>query len=135
MIYAYINARKLTPQVKKWIDRVVRTCKVCKKNAKSNPKPSVAISRATNFNSIVTSDLKQMCKKYILWMVDVFSRMLAGVVLKDRKAETILEKLEMEWCLSYEYPSIGLYADNGSKLKNYKMEEFVSKLGKRIEFS
>ena len=43
--------------------------------------------------------MKEIGKKYILWMVDVFSRMLAGVVLKDKKAETILEKLEMEWCL------------------------------------
>ena len=76
-----------------------------------------------------------MGKKYISWMVDVFSRMLAGVVLKDKKAETILEKLEMEWCLRYGYPSVGFYADNGGEFRNYKMEEFVSKLGIKIEFS
>ena len=56
----------------------------------------MAIPRATNFDSIITLDLKEIGKKYILWMVDAFSRMLAGVVLKDKKAETILEKLEME---------------------------------------
>ena len=63
----------------------------------------MAIPRATDFNSIVTLDLKEMGKKYISWMVDAFLRMLVGVVLKDKKAETILEKLEMEWCLRYRY--------------------------------
>ena len=48
----------MTPQVRKWMDRVVRTCKICKKNKKSNPKPTVAIARATDFNSIVAVDLK-----------------------------------------------------------------------------
>ena len=50
MNYAYSNARKNTPQVRKQIDRVVRICKICKRNTKSNPKPTVAISRATDFN-------------------------------------------------------------------------------------
>ena len=76
-----------------------------------------------------------MGKKYILWMIDKFSRMLAGVVLKDKKAGTILEKMEMEWCQRYGYPSVGLYADNGGEYRNYKMEEFVSKLGIKIELS
>ena len=95
------------------IKEVVEVCNIRKKNARSRSKPSMAIPRATDLNSIVTLDLKEMGKKYILWMVDVFSRMLAGVVLKDKKAETILEKLEMEWCLRYGYPSIRFYADNG----------------------
>ena len=56
-------------------------------------------------------------------------------MLKDKKVETILEKLEMEWCLRYGYPSVGFYADNGGEFRNYKMEEFVSKLGIKIEFS
>ena len=30
---------------------------------------------------------------------------------------------------------VGFYADNGGEFKNYKMEEFVSKLGIKIEFS
>ena len=30
--------------------------------------------------------------------------------------------------------SVGFYADNGGEFRNYKMEEFVSKLGIKIEF-
>ena len=95
----------------------------------------MVIPRATDFNSIVILDLKEIGKKYISWMVDAFSSMLARAVIKDKKAEIILEKLEMEWCLRYGYPSIGFYADNGGEFRNYKMEEFVSKLGIKIESS
>ena len=63
------------------------------KNGRSISKPSVAIPRALDFNSIVTLDLKEMGKKYILWMVDAFSRVLLGAVMKDKKADTIWEKL------------------------------------------
>ena len=76
-----------------------------------------------------------MGKKYISWIVCALLRMLVGVFLKVKKAETITEKLEMEWCLRFGYPSVGFYADNGGEFRNYKMEEFVSKLGIKIEFS
>ena len=75
-----------------------------------------------------------MDKKYILWIVCAFTRMMIGVVLKDKKAETILKRLELEWCMKFGYPSVGFYADNGGEFRNYKMEEFVSKLGMKIEF-
>ena len=52
--------------------------------------------RVTDFNSIVTLDLKEMGRKYILWMVDALSRVLLGVAMKDKKAETLVEKLELE---------------------------------------
>ena len=80
-------------------------------------------------------DLKEVGKKYILWTVCVFSRMLVGVVLKDKKAETIMEKLEMKWCLMFGCPSNCFYVDIGGEFRNYKMEEFVCKLGINIEFS
>ena len=76
-----------------------------------------------------------MGKNYILWMVDAFSRVLLGAVIKDKKAETILEKLELEWCNKVGFPSVRFYADNGGEFRNYKMEEFVSKIGIKIEFS
>ena len=47
----------------------MRTCKICKKNKKSNPKPSVAIPRAKDFNSIVAVDLIIVGNENILWMV------------------------------------------------------------------
>ena len=89
--YAYSNAGKMTPQVRKWIDRVVRTCKICKKNRKSNSKPKVEIPRVTDFNSVVAIDLKIMGNKNILWMVCVFTKFIKGIVIKDKNPETIIK--------------------------------------------
>ena len=135
MEFAFRNGGRLDSELSKLIKEVVEGCSICQKNSRSRSKPSVAIPRATDFNSIVTLDLKEMGKKYIIWIVCAFSRLLDGVMLKDKKAETIMEKLEMEWCLRFGYPSVGFYADNGGEFRNYKMEEFVNKLGIKIEFS
>ena len=110
-------------------------CNICQKNGRSRSKPSVTIPRATDFNSIVTLDLNEMGKIFISWMVDAFSRTLLGAVMKDKKAETILEKLELMWINIVGFPLVGFYADNGGEFRNYKMEEFVSKIGIKIEFS
>ena len=54
------------------IKEAVEGCNICQKNTRSRSKQSVAIPRAIDFNSIVTLDLKEIGKKYILWMVVAF---------------------------------------------------------------
>ena len=49
--------------------------------------------------------------------------------------ETLIDGLYSGWCLNYGFPTVGFYADNGEECQNYKMEEFVIKLGMRIESS
>ena len=92
MEFAFRNAGRLDAEVSKMIKEAVENCNICQKNGRSRSKPLVAIPRATDLNSIVTLDLKEMGKSYILWMVDAFSRTLLGAVLKDKNR---LEKLEL----------------------------------------
>ena len=54
----------------------------------------VAIPRASDFNTVATFDLKEFGKLYVLWMVCVFIQMIKGMVMKDRKAETLIEFLK-----------------------------------------
>ena len=72
MYYAYRNARRMNDETKKVIDDVVDKCEVCKKRNRSKSKPSVAISRVSDFNSVVSLDLKAMEEKHILWMICAF---------------------------------------------------------------
>ena len=57
MEYAYRNAGKLNSETRKLINEVVENCDICKKNGRSKPRPSVAIPRATDFNSVVAINL------------------------------------------------------------------------------
>ena len=50
MYYSYKNVGKLTEDIKKTIDTVVDKCEICKKNSHSKSKPSVAVSRSTDFS-------------------------------------------------------------------------------------
>ena len=83
MYYAYRNAEKLSEETKKMIDAVVDKCEICKKNVCSKPKPSVAISRSTDFNSVVAVDFKVVADVYILWMICTFTKFIRGIVLKN----------------------------------------------------
>ena len=69
MLFAFRNAGKLDDETRKMIDKVVDSCEFCKRNSRSKSKPTVAIPRATDFNSVVSFDLKCIGDKYILWMI------------------------------------------------------------------
>ena len=66
MEFAFRNAGRMDTQVSKMIKEAVENCSICQNNGRSRSKLSVAIQRATDFNSIVTLDLKEMEKSYIL---------------------------------------------------------------------
>ena len=92
-------------------------------------RPKVALPRATSFNEIVTLDLKQFGNKHVLWCIDSFTRFIQGKLLRNKKAETILNPINECWNLSFGIPAVGFYADNGTEFKNIKMDEFISNQG------
>ena len=38
------------------------------------------------------------------------------------------------WCYNFGYPTSGFFTENGSEFRNFKLAEFVSKMGLKIEF-
>ena len=133
-LHAYREANVLDDNVRKLIKKVCENCKVCQKFKKSQSKPKVALPKVTDFNQVVTLDLKQFDGKNVLWAVDSFTRFIQGIVINNKKAETVIEALSSVWCLHFGYPNHGFLADNGSEFQNKEMCEFMSKLGLRIEF-
>ena len=134
MYNVYRNAEKLDEETRTKINEIVDKCEICKRNSRSNSEPSVAISKATVFNSTVAIDLKVIGDKYIFWMVCACTRFIKGRVLKDKNPESIMEALHRGWCLPYGYPTAGFWCDNGGEFRNSKMEEYVNKLGIKIKF-
>ena len=72
------------------IERVVNDCKVCQKFQKLIARPRVTLAKTTSFNEVVTLDLKEFGTKYVLWMIDSFSRFMVGKLLTNKKADTIV---------------------------------------------
>ena len=66
---------------------------VKKKNIRSKSKPTVAIPKATEFNSTVAVDLKIHGDKYMIWMVCACTRFIQGRVLNDKNPESIVTEM------------------------------------------
>ena len=83
--YAFRSAGKMSPGTAKMIKDLVEECDV----------------RMSDFNAVVTMDFKEIGKVYILWMVCAFMKMIKGMSMKDKKAESIIENLSNRWYLNY----------------------------------
>ena len=134
LIHAYKEGNYLNDEVRKVIKRVCENCKVCQKFQKSQSKPKIALPKVTDFNQVVTLDLKQFDGKNVLWVVDSFTRFIQGIAIPNKKAETVLDALSSVWNLRIGYPTRGFWADNGSEFQNKEMVELMSKLGLKIGF-
>ena len=72
------------------------------------------IYNASSFNEIVTLDLKQFGDKYVLGCIDPFTRFIQGKLLKNKKAETVINAINECWNLPFGIPGVEYYADNGT---------------------
>ena len=72
----------------------------------------MTLPKASSFNEVVTLDLKEFGSKYVLWMIDSFSRFIVGKLLSNKKADTIIQAIMDSWCMSVGFPSHGFFADN-----------------------
>ena len=134
LLHAYKEGNYLTDEVRKVIRKVCENCKVCQKLKKSQSKPKVALPKVTDFNQVVTLDLKQFAGKNVLWAVDSFTRFIQGIEINNKRAETVIDAISEVWSLRFGYPTRGFWADNGSEFQNKEMVELMSKLNLKIEF-
>ena len=101
------------------------------KHRKKPCRKKAALPKAYNVNDRVSIDLKVMSNDlYILYMVDEFSRYIKGVVIRDKKAETIVDALWEHWVISGPgTPSSGFWADNGAEFVNIHLISLCNQLG------
>ena len=62
---------------------------------KTPPRPKIGMPICNDFNEIVGLDLKVLPNNqgYILWCVDLFSKLIKGVFIKDKKPSTIIKAI------------------------------------------
>ena len=72
--------------------------------------------------------MKEFGSKYVLWMVDSFTRFIYGKMISNKKADMISALMDT-WCMNLGFPTNGFFEDNGGELANVKLNELTSKLG------
>ena len=78
--------------------------------------------------------MKEFGTKYVLWIIDSFSRFIVGKLITNKKADTVLQAIMDSWCMSLGLPTLGFYGDNGGEFLNVKLDELTSKLGLTVRF-
>ena len=122
--------------------KIIEKCKICSQMKKSPPRPKVGLPVANNFNEVVGMDLKVLSKnkgEYILWIVDLFSKLIKGKFIKDKKPATIIEAIIGTWIIGDGigpgHPSRGFWSDNGGEFLNDELINFAAALNINIKMT
>ena len=123
------DAGRNDSEIFKAVDDVTSTCETCIKYKKQQPRPVVAMSMASVFNETVAMDLK-VCNNgsYFLVLVDIATRFCRAVVISDKKPDTIVRELFLNWISLFGAPKKFL-SDNGGEFSNQTMRELSDGFG------
>ena len=120
----YAKADQLKGKRKEVLD-IIDKCKICSQLKKAPNRPKVGLPVANNFNEVCGMDLKIVNKdkgEYILWIVDLFSKLIKGKFIKNKKPATIIEAVIGTWIIGDGigpgHPKRGFWPDNGGEFLN-----------------
>ena len=99
----------------------------------TEPKPKVAVSRAEMFGDVVTVDLKEYNrqdkdKKYICYLVDMFSRFTVAKFIPCKEPEQIVEVIIEKWIGAGYGMMNTLHSDVGGDNCNKDMEDVAANM-------
>ena len=128
----FAKAEKLKGK-KQDVIELIEKCKICSQLKKAPPRPKIGLPVANDFNEIVGMDLKVLNKEkgeYILWIVDLFSKLIKGKFIKSKSKETIIEAIISTWIVGDGggpgHPRRGFWADNGGEFLNNDLINFAA---------
>ena len=109
---------------------------------KSPPRPKVGLPVSNDFNDVVGLDLKVLDinkGEYILWIVDLFSKMIKGKFIRDKKPATVIQAIIETWIVGGGsgpgHPRRGFWSDNGGEFLNDEMINFAASLDIHIKMT
>ena len=135
-----VNAKRTKDKVatENKLRMIKADCQGCSRNPNRKPKPKVACPRATKFNEIVTLDLKDFKdpdnsqNRYILYIIDMFTRMTVGVFIPDKHPETIANRILKHWVGAGFCLMQFLHSDLGGEFVNEVMTDVADYLNVRL---
>ena len=109
------------------IAKVYSQCELCEVYKKTPLRPSVAMPMAQEFNQIVAMDLKQWNKRFILHLVDMWSRYSMSCFIARKYPSEVLNKIMLHWCSVFGFMK-GIFHDNGGEFTGDEVTQVASVL-------
>lgn len=128
-----VDANVWDDEYSKLADDLYNSCEICKKFQITPPRPSVCLPIAKDFNDAVALDLKHWSNnKYILYMIDIFTRFTLACFIDDKKPDTIIDSIVKIWIGSGMGSPKRFIADNGGEFANSNFRDMCENLNIEI---
>ena len=113
------------------VSEIEEKCELCKIYSKTPSCPVVGMPMATKFNEKVAMDLKQWNDRWILHIIDMWSRYTLSVFVTRKKPSNVIDTLMTHWV--GKFGVIGaLMTDNGGEFNSDEMREVASILNVQL---
>lgn len=109
------------------LSEIETNCELCKVYAKNSPRPVVALPMAKEFNEKVAMDLKQYKGRWILHMIDMWSRYTVCVFISREQLSNVIDALMKNWVGMFGIMR-ALMTDNGGEFNSDETREITSML-------
>ena len=106
-------------------------CEICKRYSRTPSRPVVALPMASKFNEKVSMDLKQWGGRWILHIIDMWSRYTLSVFVERKKSSCIIEALITHWIGRFGVMK-ALMVDNGGEFNSDEMRDVTSILNVKL---
>ena len=121
------NDASFFKQIKEYTDQ----CETCLKYSRKNPRPVVGMSLSKEFNDTIAMDLKQIDKYIVLHIIDLATRYSNAVVVGNKRKETIVEAILLNWVSTFGVPD-RILSDNGGEFNNMDMLDMGNNLNTKV---
>ena len=109
------------------IEQINEKCELCKVYAKTPSWPVVGLAMASKFNEKVAMDLKQWNGRWILHIIDMWSRYTVSTFVDRKKPANIIDALMTQWIGKFGVMR-SLMTDNGGEFNSDEMRDITSVL-------
>ena len=111
--------------------QIGKNCELCQRYAKTPPGPVVSLPMASHFNEKVTMDLKQWNQRWILHIINMWSRYTVSVFIDRKKSSNALNALMQRWIAGFGIMD-SIMTDNGGEFSSDEILEVMSVLNVRV---
>ena len=110
---------------------IEENCQLCKSYTKTPPRPVVGLPMAHEFNEKVAMDLKKWKGRWILHMIDMWSRYTASVFIDRKRPSDIIEAMMTHWIGKFGIMK-SVLTDNGGEFNSDELREVQSILNIQV---
>lgn len=121
------SADSWTPDMSGMLDLIIKNCEGCIKRKRNPDKPAVAMPMANEFNQKVAVDLKLWNGKYILYMIDMWSRLTVAAVIPRKRPSDVVNAIMQKWVAVYGTMEC-ILNDNGGEFTGSELVEMKNTL-------